>query len=1078
MAGVNASAFVRLPFQVNDPQVYDTLTLDLKYDDGFVAYLNDTQVASVNAPGSTAYDSAAIETHDDTEAVQFETFDLSEYVGLLQPGSNVLAIQALNASASEADLLLTPRLSALNSAIESVLYFTSPTPGAANGAGFLGFVEDTMFSVDRGFYDAPFDLMISSLTSTTKIYYTTDGSAPSETNGALYVGPISITETTTLRAFATLEGYLSTNVDTHSYIFLSDVLTEDGMGLPLPPFPGTSNWDYEMDPNIVNDPRFSTLEGDLQTLPTLSLVLDEDDAFGVNGFYSTLQEGQAAERPVSVELISTDGVGLFQEDAGIRVFGSGSLNRALGKKSMRLVFRSNFGPTKLDYPFFGPGRADEFDTIAIRGNYFDTWTFQSDNGGLGDACCGRSRSTYLRDQFAHETHEAMGAHAIAGNFMHIYINGVYWGLFNPTERPDEEFMQSYFGGADADYDVIKTGVSLVSGDLNAWNEMFNIVRGDGPNGSLANDAAYDDLKQYLDIDDFIDYMLVNFYGGNHDWPHNNWYVARNREAGEPFRFIEWDAENYLFNVNSDRTGVSNSNTAGEIYDRLRQNDEFNLRFADRVQQHMFNNGALTVAESLSRFQNIVDTIRPALNAESARWGDELQEPAHNTIDDFDAVVDEKLNSYFPARTDIVLGQLKTARLYPVTGAPTFSQHGGHVASGFNLNLSAADGLLYYTLDGSDPRESGGTLSANAIQYSGAPIEITSGLTVRARALNGGDWSALSEAAFSLAPFADGTNIRITELHYNPAAPNSTEASSGFTDNNDFEFIELYNPSFDPVELQNANLSGAMNLDFTNSTILAPGERAVIVEDQTAFELRYGSSIRVLGEWSGGLSNGGETIVLSDRTGEPLADFTYQDGDDPGEGTWPTTTDGLGRSLVVINIDGEYSNGLNWRASATIGGSPGADETPLVGDYSRDGLLSEADYTVWKATLGSTTHLIADGNRNQVVDAADYTIWRDRLAQAANLESAASAIVYTSTPLDSLWISEAQSRSTAFEHMDKKVFASNLVYDSESLLLSEPSPKDSGRSTSANDEALEALWQDDSRELDKALPDDLEVMRQP
>ncbi|MGI9457605.1 MAG: CotH kinase family protein, partial [Aeoliella sp.] len=798
IAGVNASAFVRLPFSVTDPNDYDTLTLDMQYDDGFAAYLNGTLVTSRNASASLVFDSAATATRDDADAAQFESFDLSAHLGLLQSGANVLAIQALNASVGDDDLLLTPRLSAFDSTAENLLYFTSPTPGAANGSGFLGFVGDTTFSIDRGFFSAPFDVEISTALAGANIYYTTDGSAPSETNGTLYTGAVNISTTTALRAMATLDGFLPTNVDTHSYFFLSDVLTEDGAGLPAPPFPSTSNWDYEMDPNIVNDSRFSSLQSDLQTLPTLSLVMDEDDAWGTSGFYATLTESQAAERPVSVELIGTDGVGLFQEDAGIRVFGSGSLNRALGKKSMRLVFRSNFGPTKLNYPFFGPDRAGEINTIAIRGNYFDTWTFQSDGGGLGDGCCGRSRSTFLRDQFAHETHDAMGAHAIAGNFVHLYINGIYWGLYNPTERPDEEFMQSYFGGADTDYDVIKTGVDVVSGDLVGWNEMFTIARGNGPNGSLANDAAYDDLKQYLDMDEFIDYLLVNFYGGNHDWPHNNWYVARNRAAGEPFRFYEWDAENFLFSVSSNRTGVNNSNTPGELYNRLRQNDEFNLRFADRAQKHMFNDGAITVAEATARFQNIVDTIRPALNAESARWGDELQEPAHNSFDDFDAVVDEKLNNYFPVRTGIVLGQLVSAGLFPGTEAPAFNQHGGQVASGFDLTMSAPNGTLYYTLDGSDPREVGGAIGASAMEFAGAAIDITTATTVRARALNGGEWSALTEAAFNVVPFADASNLRLTELHYNPAAPTATEISAGFTDNDEFEFVELLNTSAESI----------------------------------------------------------------------------------------------------------------------------------------------------------------------------------------------------------------------------------------------------------------------------------------
>jgi len=986
LAGVNPSAFVRTPFTVTDPTAYDTLTLDLQYDDGFAAYLNGTLVASSNAPALLAHDSVATDSRQDTDAVQFASFDLSAHLGLLQPGDNVLAIQTLNVSATDDDLLLTPRLSAFDSTAENLLYFTTATPGAANGSGFLGFVEDTTFSIDRGFFDQPFDVVISSATPGAQIYYTTDGSAPNETGGALYTGPVNISETTPLRAMATLDGYLPTNIDTHSYFFLSDVLTEDGAGLPNPPFPGTSNWDYEMDPNIVNDPRFSTLQDDLKSLPTLSLVLDEDDAWGVNGFYATLEESRAAERPVSVELIGVDGVGQFQEDAGIRVFGSGSLNRALGKKSMRLVFRSNFGPTKLNFPFFGPDRADEFDTISLRGNYFDTWTFQSDSGSLGDGCCGRSRSTYLRDQFAHESHEAMGAHAIAGNFVHVYINGVYWGLYNPTERPDEEFMQSYFGGNDTDYDVIKTGGSIVSGDLVGWNEMFTIARGNGAHGSLANDAAYEDLQQYLAIDDFIDYMLVNFYGGNHDWPHNNWYVARNRTTGEPFKFYEWDAENFLFDVNSNRTGVNAANTAGELYALLRQNDEFNLRFADRVQAHMFNDGALTVEAAVDRFQNIVNSIRPALNAESARWGDELQEPAHNTFDDFDAVVNEKLTNYFPVRTGIVLNQLRSAGLYPSLDAPTFNQHGGQTPSGFDLTITAPSGAIYYTLDGTDPRDDGGAISATAVLYTGTPIEITAATTVRARALDGGDWSAVNDAVFTVLPFADATNLRVTELHYNPAAPTAAETTAGFTDKDDFEFIELLNTSSETIELQGVALSGGIDFMVEAPSSLAAGERVVVVENIAAFEFRYGTSIRILGQWSGGLDNGGEMLTLADQADQVIQSFAYQDGDDPGEEAWPTAPDGNGPSLVVFDTEGDYNDGANWRASSLTHGTPGAEEPAHNGDYNDDGIVNATDYAVWREALGQSVAPFssADGDGSGMVDQADYQVWRLTFGQSVPL----------------------------------------------------------------------------------------------
>ena len=98
-------------------------------------------------------------------------------------------------------------------------YMPAPTPGTNNGVGTLGFVGDTQFSVDRGFFDAPFQVAITTDTPAATIRYTLDGTPPSETVGTLYTGPITIGTTTTLRAIAYKPGFTSTNVDTQTYIF-------------------------------------------------------------------------------------------------------------------------------------------------------------------------------------------------------------------------------------------------------------------------------------------------------------------------------------------------------------------------------------------------------------------------------------------------------------------------------------------------------------------------------------------------------------------------------------------------------------------------------------------------------------------------------------------------------------------------------------------------------------------------------------------------------------------------------------------------------------------------------------------
>ena len=180
MAGVSASAYLRMPFDPGDLDGLSSLSLRMRYDDGFVAYLNGIEIASRNAPANVDWHSAASAERAEEEASLVEVIDVTAFANLLVPNStNVLAIHGLNVSAPDGDFLLSPELIGVPlSAPVDWLYFTSPTPGQPNGSGFLGFVNDTRFSIDRGFYRAPIEVVVHSETNGAEIIYTTDGSDP------------------------------------------------------------------------------------------------------------------------------------------------------------------------------------------------------------------------------------------------------------------------------------------------------------------------------------------------------------------------------------------------------------------------------------------------------------------------------------------------------------------------------------------------------------------------------------------------------------------------------------------------------------------------------------------------------------------------------------------------------------------------------------------------------------------------------------------------------------------------------------------------------------------------------------
>jgi hypothetical protein len=1072
MLGVSPSLYTRVEFNADNPAAYDQLKLRMKYDDAFVAYLNGQEVARRNFIGTPAWDSVADSPRTGNEVVTYEDIDISTYLPALLSGRNVLAIHGLNISATDGDALILPELIANDVVAEGQAYFTTPTPRAANGNGLAGFVEDTEFSVDRGFFDAPIQVAITTATPAAQIYYTTNGEIPTQATGTLYTGPININRTTTLRAAAFRSGYLPTNVDTQSYVFLADVVQQTHQTALAAGFPVTwgtfSGVDYGLDPDIVNNPLYATtIQNDLLSLPTMSIVMDIDDMFGSNGIYSnpTLR-GVAWERATSVEWITTDGSPDFQVDAGIRIQGGYfRSNSATRKHSFRLLFKDIYGPGKLDWPLFGDGAADQFNTLVLRAGANDGYSWNE----------ARYTEQYTRDEFGRSLQRAAGHPAAHGDFVHLYINGHYWGLYNLSERPDHEFAASYFGGDPDNWDAVHVGgqpFEAVNGDRTAWDAMLAKAAQGG--SSL---AAYMELKgknldgtrnpsiaPLLDVDSYIDYLAVNVWGGNWDWPWKNWWAARDRDPATTtgFQFFTWDYENTMGNnrnrspltaltLDQDFTGSDN---AGQPHTYLQTNPEYRMAFADHVHKLMFNDGILTPGKLIERYQALADRIDRAMVGESARWGDMHFTTQPLTQIDWLAERDWILNTYLPQRSAIVLQELKSYNLYPNVAAPTFSQHGGLVSPGFDLSMVAPNGAIWYTLDGSDPRAPGGAISPSAVVFTGTPVDIPVGMTVKARALSGGVWSALNEAAFVTASPADHANLRVTELHYHPANHPSVP------DDEDLEFIEFLNIGNGPISLAGVQITEFASTPyvFASDLVLAAGERIVVARNPAAFASVYGSSVNVApsGYSPANFSNGGERIRVISAGGQTIVDFTYGDAS-----PWPAAADGSGPSLEIVSPVASANDPANWRSSFYVGGTPGTSPVSLAGDYDRNQVVDAADQSHWRASFGMTVErgTGADGNGDGIIDAADYALWRKNLgatlsALMPTMAEAGDAQVYPTAdsiadahdqalPIFLTSTSPMRISSRSFAQMPRRAFWTNELAGQTQLLLNVVSARSVG-----------------------------------
>lgn len=788
-------------------------------------------------------------------------------------------------------------------------YFSEQTPGGPNSLSTLtGIVDAVQFSVSRGWFNQPFNLVLAVSTPGANIRYTSDGTPPTEITGMSYSAPLPIDRTTVLRAAAFAPGQLSSPVKTHTYIFPASTLAQPAAP---PGFPITTSWceygwpsDYGMSPAIATNPLYSgTIQSDLMSLPALSIVMDTDAMFGETSGLYTHPTALSLEAPCSVELVSANGQADFQCEAGIKMHGGGSRARTM-KHPFRLVFRGQYGAGELKEAFFPDSPVRSFDVIDLRADYNNHWTHGFD-------AVQRARGGLVRDTFLKDLNASMGALSSHSRYVQLFINGLYWGVYNPCERPDENFAASYLGGSKTNYDAFNgTGAQLLNGNTIARNAMLSLNT-----TNLADPAQYAQMKAYLDVPQYIDYMIAQLYAANWDWgAQKNWYAIRQREPGAGFKYLSWDSERTLEGLN-DKVSVSPDNLQANLV----RNSEYRLEFADHVHKHFFNGGALTPARVAALWQARAAQVDRAMILESARWGDSvpsgktalspLPYPSYTTGTTYTREENwlgeqgRLLTNYFPFRSGVVLTQFMQANLYPALSAPVFNQHGGPVPLGFLLSMSAPTGTIYYTLDGSDPRLSGlGIPSPAALTYTN-PFALRSDTLAKARAWSAGTWSALNEAAFQVS--GPGLAVRFTEIMYNPIGGDA------------YEFIELQNVGATPADLSRCSFEG-IDYVFPSPTVLSPGGVLVLASsaNPAAFALRY-PGVLVAGYYGGALNNSGERVALIDANGRTVISVDYGTS-----GGWPTAANGLGSSLELTDPFGDPDDPANWRASLLPNGSPG------------------------------------------------------------------------------------------------------------------------------------------------------------
>ena len=492
-----------------------------------------------------------------------------EYLGLFTP--NRTLVDAIVFGAQQRDVSLGRDLNGRGPWV----FFQTPTPGGPNttlpSAGSAA--PPLLVSPASSAYDGPISVTLQSPQPGVEIRYTLDGAAPT-VSGQHYQRPVELSQTAVLRAVAFHKGVPVSQEVTHTYLI-----------------------------------------GEQLGLPVLSLVTDPANLWDTQrGIYTNpSQRGRGWERPVVLHWLDRGGILRYASRAGLRIHGFES--RAYSeKKSLRVYFREKYGPTRLRAHLFSASPVEGFDALVLRSGYQDSWLHRNPDV--------RASASYLRDQLVRDLHRDMGQIAAHGTWTLLYLNGSFWGLYNVTERIDEDFLTSYLGHSQ--WDVVKGDEP----DQVEGNEAFQEFLAWITTTDLSQDHQYREALKRLDIESFTSYYILNIWAQAGDFLIFNWYAARPR--GVPaarWRLFIWDAELTLgaatmpVSVAEDTflIALKNDDPLGRIFSRLMQSPWYRRFFALQLERSLA--GVLGPEHVIARIDALAAVVRPAMAAEAHRWSD-------------------------------------------------------------------------------------------------------------------------------------------------------------------------------------------------------------------------------------------------------------------------------------------------------------------------------------------------------------------------------------------------------------------------------------------------------------------------
>ena len=569
MYSSNSTAYVRIPFTVAIPSAFDTLQLLMRYDDGFVAYLNGHAIASSNAPASPVWNSAAAQRHLDPQAVQWQQFDVSSGRPYLQAGTNVLAIRALNIAATNTDFLMQARLLAdrITNSLPAWRYFTVPTPGGPNGsstndlgpilsdAGHFPNVPQVTDSLTVTVRVAQAFNVITNVTLRYKVMFIPSVPVPMNDSG---------TNGDAVASDGIWTGKAPAGVAAAGQLLRYYILATDSAGnvSRWPIFPDATNSQQYLG-TVVADPSVQS------QLPVAYLFMQTpsaaDNATGTQGSLFYLNE-------------------LYDN---LTIYEHGQSSLAWPKKSHNLDFPQ-------DHQFLYKTNGTREKKIIFLSNYGD--------------------KARLRTSLTYSVIARAGAVAFFSFPIRIQLNGAFWGVEDLVEKGDELFLDRI--GRDPDGALYKMNNDLSSASGNEkktreWEgtaDLNSFVTNLDETLPLATRMRY--AYDNLDLPQTANYFATLALSSDQSMGDKNYYMYHDNAGTGEWSVFTWDAD-----LTWGRNWVLTYNASNYLNDVLFQTNVLNFNPGAPLQQNRTNRlvdlfvGAQDFRQMyLRRLRTLMDTI--------------------------------------------------------------------------------------------------------------------------------------------------------------------------------------------------------------------------------------------------------------------------------------------------------------------------------------------------------------------------------------------------------------------------------------------------------------------------------------